>query len=278
MTSLDIRRGLATVFVAVFLPTCLAPGASKAEPGSRQVEPGQVVPLDLIPPRHREAVAEVIRDHTLHRRAPADTFPCHSKVYLSLLNEPLVTLALWQDLATSPVQLRQLGAGQYSGSDGAGASATWEFIVRTPKVHVLMCHLDYTSPRGSTKLQGRIVLIVHSGFYKEVNGEPWVQHDVEAYVKVDTKGWKTLARTARPILESVLEDQVHEAGMFVSLMGRLVEAYPDWACRVVDGKPAISPETREGFRETVSKNRRKGASTGRPTLVENASQPPARRR
>jgi len=44
--------------------------------------------------------------------------------------------------------------------------------------------------RGNARLEGRIVLIVHTGYYREVNGDPWVQHDVEAFVKIDSRGWK----------------------------------------------------------------------------------------
>jgi hypothetical protein len=240
-----------------------------APAGTRTIDPAQVVPLDKIPARHRDSVVEVIRDHTIHRKAPADTFPCHSKVYLSLLNEPAITLALWQDLSSSPVKLTQVDADRYQGTDGNGATATWEFIYRSPKMHVLLSDLDYTSPRGAAHLTGRIVLVVHSGFYREVNGEPWIQHDVEAFVKVDSKGWKALAKTVRPILEKVLEDQVQEAGWFVSLMGRLVETYPNWACQVVGNQAHIDQTTRAGFRDVVVQNKRPNAFAGRPTLAEN---------
>jgi hypothetical protein len=249
-----------------------------AEPAAgRAIDPAQVLPLDKIPPQHRESIIEVIRDHTIHRKAPADTFPCHSRIYLSLLNEPAVTLALWQDLAASPVRLRQLDQNRYDGTDGNGASATWEYVYRSPKLHVLLSDLDYTSPRGNAHLNGRIVLIVRSGFYREANGDPWVQHDIEAFVKVDSKGWKALARTVRPLLEKVLEDQVQEAGWFVSLMGRLVETYPSWACQVVLKQNQISHETRQSFRDLVVQTRRPNAQPGRPVMVDADKEPPARR-
>ena len=155
-----------------------------------------------------------------------------------------------------------------------GPSAAWEFVYRSPKLHVLLGHLDYTSPRGNAHLQGRIVLIVHSGFYREVNGEPWVQHDVEAYVKVDSKGWKAVARTVRPVIERLLEDQVREAGWFVSLMGRLVPMYPNWACQVVIQRPDLNPEVRQRFRDLVTQTRRPGASSGRPVVVDNSTANP----
>ena len=265
------RRALATWMVGLgALAAGLAVGPSRRAE-ARTTDPAQVVPLDQIAPERREAVAEVIRDHTLHRQGAPETFPCNSRVYLALLNEPALTLALWQDLSSSPVRLRQVGPNQYEGADGNGATASWEFVHRSPKLHVLFCNLDYASPKGAARLEARIVLIVRSGFYREVNGEAWVQHEVDAFVKVDSKGWKALARTIRPIIERLLEEQVKEAGWFVSLMGRLVAMYPNWACQVVMKQNDINPDTRAKFRDVVIQNRRPGAFTGRPALVENST-------
>ncbi|HEX8199038.1 MAG TPA: hypothetical protein VF590_01020, partial [Isosphaeraceae bacterium] len=127
--------------------------------------------------------------------------------------------------------------------------------------------------RGNTRLEGRIVLVVRSGFFKEVNGEPWVQHDVEAFVKIDSKLWKTVAKTVRPLIEKLLEDQVQEAGWFVSLMGRLVEGYPDWAAQVATKQPSIPAETRRGFLALLDRTRRPGAFPGRPMLADSRTQP-----
>lgn len=273
-----VRQGLATWLIALAALTTGVGQGTSAAVGAQKPDPAQVVPLDQVAPEHRENVIEVIRDHTLHRKGAPETFPCNPRIYLALLNEPGLTLALWQDLSTSPVQLQQLGPNKYQGSDGNGASASWEFVLRSPKLNVLLCNLDYTSPRGAAHLQARIVLIVHSGYYREVNGEHWVQHDVEAYVKVDSKGWKAVARTIRPLIEKLLEDQVREAGWFVSLMGRLVAMYPNWACQVAMKQEQIHIETRQRFRDVVIQTRRAGAFTGRPTMVDNATNDPAVKR
>jgi hypothetical protein len=265
MKTLPLHRALGFGFAGLW---ALFLGVSSLAAGSD--DPALVVPLAEIAPEARDAVAEVIREHTFHHRGAPETFPCNSRVYLSLLNEPALTLALWKDLSASPVQLRQVGPHRYEGTDGNGATASWEFVYRSPKMHVLLCNLQYNSPRGSTHLEGRIVLVVHSGFYREVNGEPWIQHDVEAFVKIDSKGWKLAARTFRPLIEKLLEDQVREAGWFVSLMGRLVSMYPNWACQVTLKQDDIQTEVRQRFRDVVVQTRRPGAFTGRPTLAANA--------
>jgi hypothetical protein len=278
MNSPVVRRGLATWIVALGAMCAGVWQGPVVWAGTHSSEPVQAVPLDQIAPEFRENVAEVIRDHTFHRKGAPETFPCNPRIYLSLLNEPALTLALWQDLSTSPVRLQKVGPNRYQGTDGNGATASWEFVLRSPKLHVLLCDLDYTSPRGAAHLQGRIVLIVHSGYYREVNGEHWVQHDVEAYVKVDSRGWKAVARTLRPVIEKLLEDQIREAGWFVSLMGRLVAMYPNWACQVTIKQNQISMDTRQRFRDVVIQTRRPGAFTGRPTMVDNVAATPSVKR
>jgi hypothetical protein len=270
MHSRLVRRALGWGILG--LATQLATLPASARAGLRRPDPAQVVPLDKIAPEFRDNVAEVIRDHTLRRQGKPETFPCNPRVYLSLLNEPVLTLALWQDLSTNAASLRQVGPNRYQGTDGAGTTATWEFVLRSPRLHVLFCDLDYVGPRGNARLSGRIVLVVRSGFYKEANGEHWIQHDIEAFVKIDSKGWKAVATTVRPLIEKLLEDQVQEAGWFVSLMGRLVEMYPNWATGVAMKHDQLHPETRRAFRQVVAETRRSNASTGRPTLADRSGE------
>jgi hypothetical protein len=242
--------------------------ASGALAGDRHPDPATVVPLNELPADRREEIAEIIRENTFSKKGDPDTFPCHPRVYLALLNEPALTLSLWQDLSNSPAKLRQVGPNLYQGQDGSGTTATWEYVVRGPRMHVLFCDLEYTGPRGNAKLKGRIVMVVRTGYFKEVNGDPWVQHSVEAFVKIDSKGWRAMAATVRPILERVLEDQVEEAGWFVSLMGRLVETYPDWAIQTTAKQQHIPAATRDGFREVITAVRKPNASKGRPSIVD----------
>ena len=257
-------------FAATLVLVLLAPfPRAGAGLGGRHTDPAQVVPLDQLAAEYREAVSEVISEHTFHRQGESENFPCHSSLYLSLLAEPLVPLTLWKDLSASPVQLQKIGPDRYQGTDGAGASAVWDFVLRTPRLHILLAYFSYVSPRSNARVDARIVLIVHSSYARDSNKEPWVQHDVEAYVKVDSLGWKTLARTVRPLIERILEEQVREAGYFISLMSRLVITYPNWARQVVGNEASIDATTRQRFNALVAQTSKPGASKGRPVVAQN---------
>ncbi|WP_165222417.1 hypothetical protein [Aquisphaera insulae] len=263
------RLGLAMGAVAVAI-ALVGPGSTARGGIGRRLDPAQVVPLDQLPAESRENVSEVIRDHTFHRQGEPESFPCSSGLYLSLVDEPMLTLALWKDLANSPVQLRRISADRFQGEDGAGTTATWDFLLRTPKLHVMLAYLNYSGPKSNARIDARVLLIVRTGYYKEVNKQPYIQHNVEVFVKVDTKGWKTLARTLRPVVERILADQVDEAGQFISLMSRLVVTYPNWAIDVASAQPSLDESTRGRFREIVAQDRRPNASPGRPVVMANA--------
>lgn len=251
----------------------LTAGSPFAQAGlGRRFDPAQVVPLDQLPGEYRESISEVIRDCTFHHQGEPESFPCNAGLYLSLVNEPILTLALWKDLADTSVQLRKLSPNRYQGEDGMGTTATWDFVLRTPRLHVLLAYLSYVSPRGSTRIDARIVLVVHTGYFRELNNESYIQHDVEAFVKVDSKGWKTLARTVRPLIDRLLEDQVREAGHFISMMSRLVVMYPNWSTQVALAQPGLDADFRARFRDIVVQNRRPGASSGRPTIVADSAE------
>jgi hypothetical protein len=279
---MELRRGMMIpVVVAAFLAPTTQDAHALAAGGLKRIDPAELVPMGEIPPQHRDEVADVIRNHQLHRRGPAETFPANPRIYLSLLGDPVLTLSLWKDLSGTPAQLMPSGPNRYLGSDGAGTSAEWEYVTRLPQLHILMCKLDYVSPRGAARLQGRIVLLVRSGYFREVDGESWVQQEVEAFVKVDSRGWKAVAATLRPFLDKVLEDQVKEAGWFVSLMARMVEAYPDWALGVTQRQPILSEAAKGGFAAIVAETRKPGASNGRPLVNDVAvaqEEPQTRRR
>lgn len=263
------RRAAGWTCVVVCLAGVEAGGAdpSGTGVGSPIAEPASVLPMEAVVPELRAAVTEVIEKHHFHHRGPAETFPCHPKVYLGLLNQPVLTLALWQDLSPSPARLWEVSPGSFQGTDGNGTTASWQFALRSPQLHVLLCDLHYEGPRGATQLDGRLVLIVRTNYFKEASGAPWIQHDIETFVKVDSKGWRAVARTVRPLIERLLDDQVREAGWFVSLMGRLVEEHPDWATQVASTRAEISEAARQEFGNLVAENRRPGASAGRPMLA-----------
>ena len=279
-----IRRttiaGIGLFFVSVCLTIPLgSQSLALAQTANRTTDPAKSLPLDQLAPRDRESVAEVIGNPTFHRRGQPDSFPCNPRLYLALVNQPLLTLALWKDLSPSPVTLREITPGNFQGSNNNGAEVGGRFLIRTPSLHLVLSNFTYNGPRGNLRLDGRIVIVLRTAYFKEPQGEYWVRHDLEVFVKIDTRGWRALARSARPIVEKYLEDQVQEGGWFVSLMSRLVVTYPNWAGDVAQNQNGVPLGARKAFLALVAQLRKPDASPGRPQVVaENSDSPPPQRR
>ena len=148
MTPLAMRRKAATLVVG--LVGFLAASAPPASPaGPRSIDPALVLPLDKIPPQHRESVVEIIRDHTIHRKGRRRYLP----LPLEGLPEPAERAGDHPGALAGPRRLRPSGSGSSTptairGPTAAGTTATWEYVHRSPKLHVLLSDLDYVSPRG----------------------------------------------------------------------------------------------------------------------------------
>lgn len=260
----------------------LIPGMTRTAVGqstNRATDTLHTLPLEQLAPQDRQSVAEVVGNPTFHRRGKPDSFPCNPRLYLALVNQPLLTLALWKDLSPSPVTLQETSPGVFQGSNHAGSDVGGRFLIRTPSLHLVLSNFTYNGPRGNLRLDGRIVIVLRAAYFKEPQGQFWVRHELEVFVKIDTRGWRTLARSARPIVEKYLEEQVQEGGWFVSLMSRLVVTYPNWAGEVAMNQTEIPLETRQGFRNLVAQLRKPDASPGRPQVVaENQADPAFSRR
>ena len=97
-------------------------------------------------------------------------------------------------------------------------------------------------------------------------------------MKVDSKGWKALAKTVRPLARKS-PGRPGPGGRLVRLAdGPAVETYPSWACSVVSKQEQIEVAKRQSFRETVLQVKRPGALAGRPQLAEVAADPSLKRR
>ena len=215
-------------------------------------------------PRVSRDRREVIRDHTFHRQGESEIFPCDGSLYLSLLNEPLVPLTLWKDLSDSPVQLQKIGPDRYEGTDGAGASAVWDFVLRTPRLHVLLAYFSYVSPRSNARVDARIVLIVHSSLLARQQQRAVDPARRRGVREGRQQGLEDPGADRPPV------DRAHPRG--AGPRGGLLHLadepagrhLPNWACQVVGGQQAIDATTRQRFQALVAQTRKPGASKGGP--------------
>ena len=222
------------------------------------------LPWASIAPEWRDGLVEVMRSAHFHRRSPAELFECNPRLYLALVNEPILTLGLWRDLGGTRAWLQRTGPTRFQGDDGQGTTAVWDYVLATPTLHILHSRLNHVGPNEAVKLDARVVLILRTEYLRDAAQRDHVRHDVEVFVKIDSRGWKAIARIARPIIEGLLNDQVQEAGWFVSVLGRLIERHPDWAQAAIMKQTDLPLSVRYQIASLVEIHRKPQAQPGRP--------------
>ncbi|ADV64069.1 hypothetical protein Isop_3512 [Isosphaera pallida ATCC 43644] len=222
------------------------------------------LPWASIAPEWRDGLIEVMRSAHFHRRSPAELFECDPRLYLALVNEPVLTLGLWRDLGGTQAWLRRIGPARFQGNDGQGTTAVWDYVLATPNLHILHSHLNHVGPNEAVKLDARVVLILRTEYLRDAAQRDHIRHDVEVFVKIDSRGWKAIARVARPIIEGLLNDQVQEAGWFISVLGRLIERHPDWAQAAIMKQTDLPLAARHQIASLIQTNRKPQAQPGRP--------------
>ena len=183
-------------------------------------------PAQVVPWPNRGAVArrrsEIIRENTFHHRGAPETFPCNSRVYLSLLNEPALTLALWKDLSASPVRLQQMGPNllpRQRRQRRGGHLGVRLPLAEAPRPAVqppVQQSPRHRPPRGADR-PDRPFGVLPRGQRRPVDPARRRGLREDRLQRLEDR-----RQDIRPVLEKLLEDQVREAGWFVSLMGRLV--------------------------------------------------------
>ena len=275
------NAGFASLFVSACLMILLGfASPALAQTANRAVDPAKSIPLDQLAPADRESVAEVLGGPTFHRRGKSDSFQCNPRLYLALVNQPLLTLALWKNLSPSPVTLREVSPGSFQGTNNNGTEVGGRFLIRTPTLHVVLSNFRYNTPRGNLHLEGRIVLVLRTAYFKEPQGEYWVRHDLEVFVKIDTRGCARLGPlgsadrreiSRRPGPRRGLVRLTHEpTGRHLPELGRRCRHEPQrhslGNSTKLPHSRLPSPQGRRLPRQTPSRRREFGDRTG-PTAV-----------
>lgn len=207
--------------------------ASVPPTGRAAADPGPL-PLDRIALSRRALVAELIAHPTVHHQTVPRVFPADHRLYQTLLDSPVLTLALWKELGLSGASLVQESPLRYRGEDGSGSSAVWEFVYRSPTIRIILGRTSYQGVLfNHQRIETTTLLVLRTGYYREVNHQAYVEHKLETYIRVETAGWRALARTLNTVADRLLEDRMQEALLFISLMCQYVQNDPSWAAATV---------------------------------------------
>lgn len=232
---------------------CLAALAALGAGDPTPDEARKLIPWDSLDTEVREKLESVVDHATIHHRCPAEVFACSPDLYLLLLHDPVMTLELWKQLGESKATLDQTSPDHFKGSDGQASSGRWEFVYKTPELHVIYAEGQYKGTLLGGTLETKSVLVLRTVFFEERDGRRYVKHQLDGFVKAESGNLKPLAKALKPVFEKSVESTMKESTWFVSLLCRYAtfdpRAMTEAAARL-DEK--VSEESRSKFRKLIA--------------------------
>lgn len=215
----------------------------------------QFLPLDQLSPQARWKIDTILDDYSLHRRLPTEVFRSDPDVYLFLVNEPQVTVAVWRALGISELKLQvhPENPNLFIGNDGKGTQGTCEYLYRSPELHVLVCEGSYRGPLVPKPIRASLLLVLRSAYFRDQSQEVYVTHQLHAFVKLDSNAAEAVAKLTDPISARMANHTFRQITAFLGAMSRWMEQQPEWAHRLADQLGDVSPAQRQQLRDLADR-------------------------
>jgi len=190
------------------------------------------LPLERMPPEHRQVVEHFGRAATLHRRLPAQTIACNRALLEFVLTKPETLVDVWRVLGISRVAFDPMAAGVWRLSDGYGTTGTVRLLHhdRGPGGGLLVFHGrgGYDGSLAPKPLTGSCLLVVRH----EPVDDGAQRIEIEAFLDVDGLGLEIVTRTLQPLIVRSAAANVHEICLFVSQFARAADRNPAGVARL----------------------------------------------
>jgi hypothetical protein len=208
------------------------------------------LPLERMPPEHRQLAEHFGRAATVHRRLPLETIHCEPALVEFVLTKPETLVDVWRVLGISRVALDPVAANTWRLSDGYGTTGTVRLIHHDhgPAGGLLVFHGrgGYDGPLAPKPLTGSCLLVVRHKPAADAD-RPAQEVEVEAFLDVDGLGLEIVTRTLQPLIVHSAAANVHEISLFVSQFSRAAERNPTGVARLAERMSRTPPTDRRAL-------------------------------
>jgi len=205
------------------------------------------IPTGLLTPAGRAKVAWVLENTSVFRRLPVRVTVCDPDFYQFLVQHPDVVVNVWEVFGVSHLTLRQTGPDAYQVIDDAGTSGTIQFLYRSPDTNVAYVDGQYTGRLFGHHVRGRGIMVLKSGFVRDVEGRCYVTSRLDAFMNIEPGGAEFLTKTFQPLVGKVADQNFTQTVDFLGSLYRTAEVNRRGVQRLAARLEKVQPEVRQQF-------------------------------
>lgn len=206
------------------------------------------IPWNQLSPQAKKKVQGVLAEKTLYRRLPQQSIFCEPILYHFFLEHPDVVVAMWEKLGVTQISLKENGrAGLYHLKESVGSVGSVEIVYRSDSLCVVYCKGNYTGPFIPGSIDGESVLVLHSVFEQDEDGEPYVVAQLDAFVSMQNFGVDVFAKLFSSMLGKIADNNFEQTLAFVGNTSEAAQSNPEIVKRLALRLESIPKPVRDEF-------------------------------
>jgi len=223
------------------------------------------LPLGRMTGPARRTVEQALRETTLYRRLPPQTFACDEALLEFALAHPEAIVDVWRVLGISRLSLDLAGPQQWRLSDGYGTVGSLRLVHRERRGSggLLVFHGrgGYSGTLAPKPLTGGcLILVQHHPEQPTAAGGERQTVRIDAFLDVDGMGLELVARTLQPLIVRSAAMNLAEVCLFMESLSAAAARNPAGVVRLTERLTGIDPVHRMVFANIA---RTAGANAGR---------------
>lgn len=249
-----VAGGFAALLGGWLSPRAVCAGArseADSSPATRD-EAVSALPLADLNAETRRKLMSVCERPTIFRRLPHESVPCDPALYVFLVRNPEVVVNIWEVMEVAAITADRQGPYTWKGNDGAGTTCDVELVYGTNNTHILYSDGFYEGSLLKSKVNGRCVLVLRSGFATGQDGRPYVANRLDLFLQIDNLAADAVARTLSPWVGKVADANFHESCVFASKLSSTAEQNSVGVQRLADKLTKVDPPIRQEFSQLAS--------------------------
>lgn len=256
MTCATLGRALAPALLLAWVSSAVGdPPTDASSSRAARKEAQAALPFAELDAEAQQVVRRVLKNVTIYRRMPTRVMACDAELHRFLVNQPDVLVNTWERLAAGRMpegvhlaHLEQQGPDLYRADDGHGTQGQVRFLHRSADTLLIYADGIYEGPVFLHRVQGRCLLLLRSGYFRDLDGRAYVTCRLDTFIQLDQAGAQVVAKTFQPLVGKVADQSFVEATSFVEALSRITTANPAGAHRLISRLDNVAPATRDQFR------------------------------
>ena len=197
------------------------------------------LPLEKLSQNDRKRVERILKSIDLYRALPKLEFEVEPSVYRYFAQNPDVAVGIWRVMRISKFDVRRTGPDTFSAKSGDGTEGKLEFLYRSDRESLVLCHGLYKSPFLPKTIRAEALFHFKTEHAQRDDGTPVARHAGTMFVAFPSQTVGTVARIVSPVSNLIMDRNFREISLFVHMMSLAMQKQPSWVKHLADSLDGV---------------------------------------